>query len=304
MKNKKEVSFEPSSSADHKLGAQAETHTENLINRRKTERNIESLTNKMRNSLREILKKDIKGQDLRATIQYLGECFKHLNFLQLQWDSLKMFFQKLVDFLEDMKTEISRMKDMYDDIGMISLDQPLSKSFKERLQTKIVEGLANNIYVMRIAYFYTKIAEEGLLDRMSVIGSNLKKINSPRALERYKKYIEDDAIMTQERIKSEISKEEAKINDRITNEVAMIKNNVACGLEDRKEQHLETKLALEAFKDVDKLLSAENNEKNMRVTIETATEDDINTMTLFSDAKLGMNDLEEDEENIDKFLNW
>jgi len=301
LRNQKEIQFNPSTSSDHKLGGLAEKHTDNLIARRTTEKKIESLTNKMRKSLKQILSSEIKGQDLKTTIQYLSDCFKHLNFLQKQWDSLKDFFQKLVDFLKDMKTDINRMKDFYNDIGAISLDQPLSKSFKERLQTKIVESLSNNIYVMRIAYFYTKLAEEGLLEKMSTVGGNLKKINSKTALNRYKKFIEDEAIMTQERIKTEISLEEAKINEKITNDVSSIKNDLACQLEDRKKLHLETKITLKA---IDKLISAENNENNVEATFKTATDDEIDDMTLFNTSPLGLDKLTTETEDIDDFLDW
>jgi len=301
LRKQKEIQFKPSTSSDHRLGGLAEKHTDNLIARRTTEKKIESLTNKMRKSLKQILSSEIKGQDLKTTIEYLSKCFSQLNFLQKQWDSLKSFFQKLVDFLKDMKTDINRMKDFYDDIGAISLDQPLSKSFKERLQTKIVESLANNIYVMRIAYFYTKLAEEGLLEKMSMVGGNLRKIKSKTALDRYKKFIEDEAIMTQERIKTEISLEEAKMNEKITNDVSSIKNDLACQLEDRKKLHLETKTTLKA---IDKLISAENNENNVEATFKTATDADIDDMTLFDATPLGLDKLTAETEDVDDFLDW
>merc|ERR1712243_256259 len=97
---------------------------------------------------------------------------------------------------------------------------------------------------------------------------------------------------TQERIKTEISLEEAKINEKIT-------NDLACQLEDRKKLHLETKLTLKA---IDKLISAENNENNVEDTFKTATDDEIDDMTLFNTSPLGLDKLTTETEDTDEFV--
>merc|ERR1712002_613255 len=134
-----------------------------------------------------------------------------------------------------------------------------------------------------------------------MVGGNLRKIKSKTALDRYKKFIKDEAIMTQERIKKEISLEEAKINEKITNDVSSIKNDLACQLEDRKKLHMETKMTLNA---IDKLISAENNENNVEATFKTATDDDIDDMTLFDTTPLGLDKLTTKTEDVDDFIDW
>ena len=67
---------------------------------------------------------------------------------------------------------------------------------------------------------------------MSQIGLNLNRIKSKEALDRYKKFVFDSALITQEKIKQEVSLEEAKITEKITKDVSMVKNDIACQLDD------------------------------------------------------------------------
>ena len=90
---------------------------------------------------------------------------------------------RVASFLDEYEVEITRMDDTFKDIGQFER-RKLAKEFKSDLKVKVTENLASNIYIIRIATFYTKIMEEGLLEKISVISSNLKKMDE-RKLGKY-----------------------------------------------------------------------------------------------------------------------
>ena len=68
------------------------------------------------------------------------------------------------------------MKDTYGDLDFFE-KQKLAREFKNNLRTQVTENLATNIYILRIAKFYTKIAEEGLLEKISEISGNMNNLD-------------------------------------------------------------------------------------------------------------------------------
>jgi hypothetical protein len=229
---------------DHKTGAEAEKHLENLSNRHKLVRQIDTLAVKMSNSLQDILAKEMRHMDLKESIKYLTTIAKHLTFLKQQWAELRTFFEKLGHLLKITERDIRMMHAYYTDIGTHFKGRPLSASLKELLLKTTVNGMAYNIFVIQVSGFYTKLTDSGLLKKLNLLGLNLKKVKNERILKRYKKYILDDAKKVQNDIKVAVGRVDSILNNKITKQVAAVKNSLLCAFEDQESLEGKANIAM------------------------------------------------------------
>lgn len=80
-------------------------------------------------------------------------------------------------------------------------------------------------------------------------------------LENYKKYIERDAIATSEAISDEVSYEERKINQIIADDISIMKNELACKMEEKDSRLGEDQK--NERESIAKLVASENSKENI-----------------------------------------
>lgn len=230
-----------------RLGQEFVSYQKSLINRIRMDKDISSLSQRMEDSIEEILAKEFEGKGLDAVIVYLRETSKQLTYISKLWTELRQFFKFIAEVVKRTQTHSSNAReDFFDDtedtieetnaaIDDLKLDPDTLTELKE----STVAAMAYNTYTYRIAKFYNVLmggSGGGLLAKLKLVPNDRNKFREPNvdqaAYKRYKTLLKNEAKATQRKIKDDISREEQIIHNRLTTNIRNIENQFACALED------------------------------------------------------------------------
>lgn len=281
VKMKANDSPTPEATGMKKLGKEFLSYQKSYLKRAVLEKDLSSLSQKMEDSIEEILAKEFEGSDLDAVIVYLRETSTQLTHISSLWTELRSFFTFVAKTVKRTQIHASNAKeDFFDEIEdtleetYATIDNlELDKDTLEELKESTVAAMAYNSYTYRIAKFYSRLmvgSGKGLLAKLKLVPNDRNKFRGAKYDEaeykKYKMFLKKEARATQEQIKDEISREEQVIHKRLAEYIKNIENQFACALEDAKTEDKMIE-ALEFFSTTSAVKNRAENEKNNIPTV-------------------------------------
>ncbi len=217
---------------------EARALVENERSYAKVTHRLENVEAQLRTGMMEILSKNVIDMDLVQVLKFLEEMAEHMSFMQRNWGQISLFFEKIALLLENSKSNVRRMIGYYRQLQVHRrlMAQEAGSYFMQLIQDTTIQAMAYNTYTHRLATFYTKLAETGLIEKLDSIGENLVRVPDRAALARYKSYITRHADATQARIRADVNAERQSISEKMFFNVVAIKRAIVCTLEEKQEE--------------------------------------------------------------------